>query len=295
MNSRQKLMYHSLASKQATLAMDLDIARTVGFDGLETSGGKIRSYLDAGFAIAELKSLIGDTEIPGIGFLIDIERQGTGKTALMQEADALFQLADAVGARGVQVITGPLHTDALHRDAALTAPTLYRGLVGLPVETQIALTASNLRELADLAAGYGLLLYLESLSWTPLNTMDRQLRLIEKADRTNIRLVIDFWHCYTSGDTPDRLATLDKDLIYGVHVCDSLDFQGGIPDESVLRNVPTGSGVLKLKEWVQAVQATGYRGWWSCELFCRRQHQENSYEVARHLLATMKELIRSAP
>lgn len=295
MTSHRKLMYHSLASKHATLAMDLDIAQTVGFDGLEASGEKIRSCLDAGFSIAELKSLVGDTEIPGIGFLTDIERQNAAKTALMQEADALFQLADAIGAKGVQVITGPLHTAALDPDTAVTAPTLYRGLVGLPVETQIALTASNLRELADLAAGYGLLLYLESLSWTPLNTIDRQLRLIEKADRTNIRLVIDFWHCYTSGDTPDRLAKLDKDLIYGVHVCDSLEFPGGIPDEPVLRNVPTGSGVLKLKEWVQAVQATGYRGWWSCELFCSRQHQENSYEVAGQLLATMTELIRNDP
>ncbi|BAB52895.1 sugar phosphate isomerase/epimerase family protein [Mesorhizobium japonicum] len=170
-------------------------------------------------------------------------------------------------------------------------PALCRGVVGLPLETQIDLTASNLAAVADLAAQYGLLIYLEALSWTPLNTIDRQLRTIEIANRDNIRLVIDFWHCYTSGDTPKHIARLHKDIIYGVHICDSLAYAGGVPDENMLRDVPTGNGVLNLKEWVDAVKSTGYDGWWSCELFCRRQHQENSYDVARSLNALMRDLV----
>jgi sugar phosphate isomerase/epimerase len=135
------------------------------------------------------------------------------------------------------------------------------------------------------------LIYYEALSWAPLNTIDKQLRTIEKAGRNNIRLVVDFWHCYTSGASPERISRLNKGLIYGVHVCDSWPFESGIPVESVLRDVPTGQGVLNLKEWVDAVKSTGYEGWWSCELFCKRQHQENSYDVARELKSLMETLI----
>lgn len=256
---------------------------------MEASGDKIANCLDAGLSRSELKSLVGETFIPGIGFLIDIERQKDDKTKLFAEANHLFELAGAVGAEGVEVITGPLSLEVARGQR--TAADLYRGLVDLPEDEQVDLTASNLRELSEIAADHNLILYLEALSWTPLNTLDKQLRVIEKAGRDNLRLLVDFWHCYTSGDTPERIAKLDKELLYGIHVCDSLKFDGGIPDEPVLRDVPTGEGVLNLQEWTDAVRATGYEGWWSCELFCRRNHQENSFAVARRLKDLMSDLL----
>jgi sugar phosphate isomerase/epimerase len=84
---------------------------------------------------------------------------------------------------------------------------------------------------------------------------------------------------------------MNKDVIYGVHVCDSLPFEGGIPNEEILRDIPTGSGILNLVEWTDAVKATGYDGWWSCELFCKKQQQQNSYEVAKDLKALLTRLV----
>ncbi|PDT14421.1 sugar phosphate isomerase [Rhizobium sp. J15] len=288
MRKRDQIILHSLVARDSTLAIDVEIARQIGFDGLEASGDKIANCLDAGLSRSELKSLVGDTFIPGIGFLIDIERQKDDKIKLFEEANRLFELAGAVGAEGVEVITGPLSLEVARGQRTAD---LHRGLVDLPEDEQVNLTASNLRELSEIAADHNLILYLEALSWTPLNTMDKQLRVIEKAGRDNLRLLVDFWHCYTSGDTPERIAKLDKELLYGIHVCDSLKFDGGIPDEPVLRDVPTGEGVLNLQEWTDAVRATGYEGWWSCELFCRRNHQENSFAVARRLKDLMSDLL----
>lgn len=287
---QHQLILHSLVAKHATLAIDLEITKRLGFDGLETNGDKIAACLDSGFSVGDIKKLVGDVTIPGIGFLIDIERQGDDRATLRKEAADLFRLATAVGAKGVEVITGPLQLAALDRSVP-PSPDLYRGLIDLPEEEQIRLTAANLRELADIAAEQGLLLYLEALSWTPLNTIDKQLKVIEKAGRDNLKMLIDFWHCFTSNDTPDRISRIDKDILYGIHVCDSLPYSGGIPNEPVLRDVPTGKGALNLQEWVDAVKATGYVGWWSCELFCNRQHQENSFEVARELKELMTDLV----
>lgn len=291
MASRDKLIFHSMASKFNTLSIDIDIAQTVGFDGLETSGSKIAAFLKSGFTQDDLKASLKALEVPGIGFLIDLERQEVGREEMLREAEDLCRLAVAIGAKGIEAITGPLDLRAFEPGSAQRYPTLYRGLIDVPRDTQITLTAKNLGAVADIAAEHGLIVYLESLSWTPLNTMDAQRRIIEACRRDNVRLVIDFWHSYTSGDTPERIARLDKDLIYGVHVCDSLPYTGGLPNEAVLRDVPTGNGVLDLQSWVDAVKATGYRGWWSCELFCNRQHQDNSYNVARDLKTLMERMI----
>lgn len=292
-NRRDQLIFHSMASRWNTLSIDIDIARKLGFDGLETSGTKIAAFLDAGFTEQELKERLGGLFLPGIGFLVDLERQGGKRRDMLQEAERLCRLAAAAGATGIEAITGPLDLRVFEAGSAKLYPDLYRGLVDVPREAQLSLTADNLRAVADIAAGFGLTVYLEALSWTPLNTMDAQLRIIDLCARDNVKLVIDFWHSYTSGDTPDRIARLDKNLIYGVHFCDSLPFAGGIPNEPILRDVPTGSGVLDLNEWVNAVKATGFSGWWSCELFCNRQHQDNSYNVAGELKSLMERLIRT--
>ncbi|MFS8146166.1 sugar phosphate isomerase/epimerase family protein [Rhizobium sp. BR 249] len=292
MTTTQKIILHSLVARHSTMAIDLEIAKQLEFDGLEASGSKISDCLAAGVSKASLREMVDGMFIPGIGFLINIERQNDERPQLFSDAVRLFELATAVGAKGVEVITGPLSLDAVRSKTPIQG--LYRGLIDRPEQEQIDLTAANLRELADVAASHDLTLYLESLSWTPLNTIDKQLKVIEKAGRTNIKLLIDYWHCYTSGDTPERVAKIDKDLIYGVHVCDSLEFKGGIPDEPILRDVPTGDGVLNLKEWTDAVKSTGYEGWWSCELFCNRNHQENSFDVARQLKSLMQSLIGPA-
>jgi len=285
------LALHSTVAKHSTLAMDIDIARTVGFDALEINSAKLESWLQAGYSEPELKNLLKDVPVTGIGYLRDIERQGAERGELLKEAERLFQLASLAGAKGVQVLTGPINVQAVIDFQKHGKSTYYSGLLGFDVATQYALTAKNLAQLADLAKQYDLLLYLEALSWTPLNSLDHQLQLIDRTERDNVKMVIDYWHCFTSGVKPQDIARMNKDLIYGVHVCDSLPFEGGIPNEDILRDVPTGSGVLDLTEWTAAVKATGYEGWWSCELFCKKQQQQNSYEVAKELKSLLTRLV----
>ena len=290
--AQQQMIYHGTVSSNSTLSIDLDIVRRCGFDGLEVSATKMRDVLAAGFTEAELATRLKNVAIPGIGFLVDLERTADQEPALMREAEDIMRLAGVAGAKAVQVLTGPVQVQAVEAFAVGAQSNLYHGVLGLPLDEQIRITASNLSRLADMAAEHGLLVYLESLAWTPLNRLADQVELIERAGRDNLRLAVDFWHCYASGDKPEDVARLDGNMIYGVHVCDSRPHSGGIPNEAVLRDVPTGSGVLALRDWADAVKATGYDGWWSCELFCRRQRQDDSYVVARDLHDLMSGLIR---
>ena len=288
---RQQIIYHSLTSKDAPMAIDLRIARELGYDGLELSAAKMRAFLAAGWTEAELTEHLRPFDIPGTGFLMDIERHGADRPALLRDASELFHLAEIAGARAVQLITGPVSVATVKAHAAGQPVQGYRGVLDLPRDEQFRITAQNLSILADMAAEKNLILYIEALGWCPLNTISDQLELIDRAERPNIKMVVDFWHCYVAGDTPERIARMDKDVIYGVHVCDSRKHDGEIPDESVLRDVATGAGVLDLQAWVDAVKATGFVGWWSGELFCRRQHQDDSFRVAKDMQALMRDLI----
>ncbi len=150
---------------------------------------------------AELADRLRGVTIPGIGFLIDLERTGPDEAALLREAEDIFRLAVIAGAKGVQVLTGPVLVGAVQAFAAGGRSGLYEGVLRHP---------------------------------------------------------------------------------------------SGIPDEAVLRDVPTGKGVLALRDWTEAVKSTGYAGWWSCEQFCRRQQQDDSNAVAHDLHALMSDLIRGS-
>ncbi|WP_321852395.1 sugar phosphate isomerase/epimerase family protein [Burkholderia diffusa] len=285
------LIFHTTVSKFSNLVTDLDIIAAIGFDGIELGANKLEAYLASGYSAQDLKALLEDVYVPGMGFLIDIERQGRQASEMYMRADELFELATLSGAQGVQVLTGPVDVQSVIEWTQNGKTDRYAGVLGLPHTQQIEVTAKNLARLADMAAERGLVLYLEALSWAPISGIDKSIQLIDAAGRDNVKIVIDYWHCHTSGVTPDDIAKLDSSLIYGVHMCDSLPFSGGIPDELVLRDVPTGEGVLDLQQWTDAVKATGYQGWWSCELFCRKQQQQNAASVAAQLKSTMARLV----
>jgi sugar phosphate isomerase/epimerase len=290
MRQRNSLILHTTVTQWSTLAMDAELARSLGFDGMELSGAKVQNYFDAGYSQAELSALLDGLQVPALGFVTDLERE-EGLADLLVEAEDHCRLAKAAGAEAVQVITGPINVEAVRAHHQGRPFDGYSGLLGRDTTEQIRINARNLAQLADLASGYGLKLYLEALAWTPLNTLAHQQAIIDQCGRDNVRLVIDFWHCYASGDGPEQIARLPRELLLGVHFCDSRRFDGGVPDESILRDVSTGSGVLNLQEWVDAVKATGYDDWWSCELFCKRDRQGNSREVARDLKSLMRRLI----
>lgn len=287
----QTLVYHGLVSQHSTLSIDLEVMRRSAFEGLEVSAKKMRDVLAAGFTESELAQRFQNVFVPGIGFLLDAERHGPDEGSLMRDAEEIFRLATIAGAKGVQVITGPVQLAAAQAYADARAWPGYSGVLGLPRDEQMTILTGSLARLADAAAAHGLLIYLEALAWLPLNRLTDQVEAIERAGRDNLRLVVDFWHCYASGDTPDDVARLDKAIIHGVHFCDSRALAPGLPDEAVARDVPTGQGVLNLRDWADAVKATGYEGWWSCELFCRRQQQDDSFAVARSLYGLMHEMI----
>lgn len=242
------LVFNTTAAKHATLAIEIDIAQRIGFDGIETTASKIRSYLDADHSVSDLMTTLDGFPIYGIGTILNIERHGNDKQSLTSDTQAILELAHRVGAKGVQVITGPIDHREVVRFHEGQPRSGYRGVLEYNLEDRIAISVSALQMVARMAEQIGIVIYLEALAWTPLNTIAHQLALLRRVNQDNLKMVIDYWHCYASGDHPEDVGKIDREWIYGVHVCDSLLSSSEVPNEVVMRDVPTGQGVLERSE-----------------------------------------------
>jgi sugar phosphate isomerase/epimerase len=289
--SPHTLVFNTTVSRDAPLDREVEVARRAGYTGIETTADKIVNYLHAGHSRADLERLLDGLTVYGIGTILDTERHGDRFASLKADAERIFEVARMVGAKGVQVITGPLDYRSVIEFDEAGSTTGYAGVLGYEEDQQLEITANNLGFLADMVGPSNIVVYLEALAWTPLRTLRQQIALLERAGRPNLKLVIDYWHLHTAGDTPADVAALDKNLIYGVHLCDGLPFQGGVPNEVILRDIPAGQGVIDLRQWTRAVKATGYDDWWASETFCRRQQQRDPHEVAPELKRQLAALL----
>jgi sugar phosphate isomerase/epimerase len=272
----------SLVTRHCNLLTDIRIARETGHAGIEVNGEKLKRYLAQGYKVESLLPLLEDLPPVGLTYLKDIERTESDEYAQLQsECEELCSLAKSIGCPMVQLLTGPLDPEGP-----------YQGLTGKPWPEIRRLTAANLRVLSDIGRANNVRFFLEPLTWSPLHTLEQAIEVIETAGCDNLGLVIDFWHLWDSGTTPEQISKLHKDIIYCVHFCDSLEPWGQRGTfEQHGRNVWPGAGRIPLQHWVDAVRSTGFDGCWSCELLSPKYWELDPSKTARDLKAFLEYLL----
>jgi len=265
------------------LVTDIRIARETGYGGIEVMSSKLFRYLDSGMSLGSLLPLFEEVQPVGIGYVQDIDRwEPSEYDSLLRECEKTCALAERLAIPMVQLLTGPRYTP----ERAGPEYT-YQGPVGMSWPEIRDLTARNLRTLADIGASHKVRFYLEPLAWASLCTLEQELEVIDAAEQDNLGMLIDFWHLWATGSTPDDVARLDKSMILGVHFCDGVPKAPGDYWCLKQRDVWTGSGCIPLKEWVDAVLSTGYDGWWAPELLSPRYWEQDPSQVAADLKETL--------
>ncbi|MCM3689113.1 sugar phosphate isomerase/epimerase family protein [Kocuria rosea] len=287
-----KLSMNVTTTFYGNVVNDIAVAKAAGYGGIELQSPKLYRYLDAGYSAESLLPLLEDLEVTGIGAVLDLERQGAARDGFLAEVTRMCDIAVVVGAPIVQLCTGPVDWNVVKdfKAGRLTAEdSRYRGTLGSTEDEALAAAASNVREAADIAAGHGLDLYLEPLAWSNLNRHRHALEIIERAGRDNVGIALDTWHYWTTGDTLEEVAATPKELIKAAHISDGLDLdrQNDVPDQSVHRNVVIGGGAIPLQQWIEAIQSTGYDGWWVSEMFSDKANEHDFLKVA----TTMRNLL----
>jgi sugar phosphate isomerase/epimerase len=234
-----------------TLSRHHDITQRVNaaaVSGCAAIGIYIRDYqrlASIGVGAEELSHLLDRHDL----CLAEIEAlRGWGDPAILagddyrdQEATA-FAIADAFEARYVQAI-GP-----------------YAGT--------LAAAGDAFGALCDRAADHGLVVGLEFLPFTNIETAADALRIVEHADRSNGGVCVDIWHHQRGANDLDMIRAIPGEKVMGIQMSDgsvrpTLD---SYYEDCLRTRVPPGEGEMDVVGFVAAVKSTGTQVPWALEV-----------------------------
>lgn len=272
-----KLSLHGVSVWYSNAVTQLRIAHETGFSGLEILPEHLYRYLDNGGSYAAYRDLMAkySVDITCINALKRIGRhEPEARAELLHEAEKICQAAVELRCPVVQImaLTELDHLSAAERDAILL---------------------ENISAIADIGAPHGIKFQIEVVAFTAFNSLQHALDLIKQSGKDNLGVVVDFWHLHAGGGTtPDEVARMDKDVIYGVHFCDGRAAKPGEAwDEWVQRDYAPGQGDVDIAAWVAAVKATGYDGVWSPELLSPQNWEDDLWDISRHCYEDMNKYI----
>lgn len=289
---KNALSLQSSVVGRANLRTYIQAARAAGFDCIEPTKVQLDYFFQAGYKAADIKELLGDLEISSVGWLSNIERRGGDEISLLREAEKLFETASRVGSHAVELINGPVDwhaVDCFRRGAPYKG---YMGLLGCSKEEQRRVMVKSLRTLADLAVQFGLELFFEPLCWTPVPSLKEAIPIVAEAGRENLKIVVDFYHNYIAGLDAEFLSGINRDLILGVHICNSREPDDRVPCEEIFRDVGFYEGAVPIREWVNAIKSTGFQGWWAYETFSKREAEEEIYSFTKYVYGELEKFVR---
>jgi sugar phosphate isomerase/epimerase len=129
----------------------------------------------------------------------------------------------------------------------------------IPPEEQWRTGVANTRLLGDYAADLGLeiAIELEPFDLSLVNSVDRMVGFLDDVGLPNVRANCDISHLHLVRAPPEAVGRL-KGRIAHVHLSDC--------DGKVHGDLPPGRGVTPIRDYLAAIQATGYDGVVSIEL-----------------------------
>jgi sugar phosphate isomerase/epimerase len=188
--------------------------------------------------------------------------------------DELYRLADVVGGRHVTVVAefeGPL-------------PELPR-------------IADRFHQLCTRAARHGLIAALEFVpQLTALKDLPTATTVVAAAGSANGGVLLDSWHLYHSGGTPDDVRALPAGSVVAVQLSDGPATAASSRIATTFERELPGQGSFDLTALIRSVVETGFDGPFGVEIFHPDFHAlplqaaaDSAYRSARNILAAAAE------
>ncbi|MDI9953550.1 sugar phosphate isomerase/epimerase and 4-hydroxyphenylpyruvate domain-containing protein [Rhodococcus sp. IEGM 1305] len=190
-------------------------------------------------------------------------------------AERKFDIMEQLGCDTLLVCSSPL-PEAVRDDARLT---------------------EQLHTLAERAHSRGLRIAYEALAWgTHVNTYRHAWKIVQDADHPALGTCLDSFHILSRGDDPSGIRDIPGEKIFFLQLADAPRMSMDILQWSRHhRNFP-GQGNFDLATFGAHVQAAGYTGPWSLEIFNDTFRQSSTGRTAadahRSLLYLQEEVAR---
>jgi sugar phosphate isomerase/epimerase len=273
-----KKAIHGKTIFKSNLATDIRVAHESGFSGIEIVDSKLYSFLEQGNTTDDLNKILKEYQVEAvcINDIAHVETDDANQLdEILKATEYLSKVAKEINCPTIQLV-----------------PLL--AFEGRPWEEIVNITGKNVGKIGAIGEQFGIGFQMEPVAWSPINSLSKCLEMIEVADQDNVAMVVDFWHLWAGGETiPDEVAELDPAMIYNIHFCDGKRQPRDTEwDETILRGYYPGEGDIPMRDWVDAVKATGYNGYWSCELVSAKHWEDDVFVVASTMSKAMDEYIQ---
>lgn len=257
------LGFNGATTLRADLATDIRAAKGAGYGCLEIWAPKLLGYFANG-SLTDLRRSLKRAGLP-VATLNSVERvtfqDPSGHERMLQDFSPFCRVASALG--GATVIAVPSPKPQGMSRAAMEAETVR-----------------VLRQLGAIAARHKVRVALEFLGFADcsVDTLEACWRIVKKANRPNLGLVLDTFHFYAGNSTLRSIAALDPRKVFMVHLNDVMPGPRARLHDA--RRLYPGDGVLPLGPILRALRGIGYGGPFSVEIFQPRYWRQDPMRVA---------------
>jgi len=243
---RLPIGFSTLGCPQWSLSQILDFASRHNFAALELRG---------------LQDMVDITQHPDLALarIPEVKRQlaDRGLTVVCLGASARMHETD-LAVRAAQLDETRRYVDLAH---ALGTPYVRvfgdRYVPGEPRERTRERIATTMRELGERARDQGVTLLIESHG--DFTDSPSLLEILQRADSPAVALLWDAHHTHVAGETPTETVGRVGRWIRHTHLKDSVAAGTG------RRYVLTGTGEVPVRQQIEALATSGYRGLYSFE------------------------------
>ncbi len=263
----------------------VDLASQQSFDGVDFGIGGAMRLAETEGGVASLRDYAAAKNVVPAVFGLDVE---------WRKDDAAFQ-------EGLRTLPAQAaFARALGSDRCTTwMPPSINDELSVWTER----TASRFREIAIIFADSGIRLGLEWVGPHHLRagganpmganpgiyTLNGTLDLISRIGQPNMGLLVDCYHCFTTGIGESEIAGLNDAQIVHVHVNDAAKGTTSETAKDGERVLP-GDGVIDLGGFVRGLKAAGYGGYIAAEVLAPQDIAGSADEAAAKVRASLRNI-----
>jgi len=245
----------------------LDVSLQAGFDAVGLRMDRLEDYLSQGHTLEDAKQCLKKNNLTAVemDFFPDwIYAKGKDQRAIMDRAAVFYKTMVAIEC--------PL----------LVATTVCEG------KHDDMLARENFREICRLAAEKRILIALEFLPWTPVDTIKKAWDIVKSVNLSNGGIVLDTFHYFMGKPKRQELYEVPIEKIFLFHLDDVRKNNADLIDLCRNYRVLPGEGIFVFDEILDYLFDSRYNGYYALEILNKDYFHEDPVALARRSKESME-------
>jgi len=256
----------------------VDVAQKAGFNGISIFPEHYRKALkEEGLSSGDMLTLLNEhglciAEFDPLLDWVPALSSTARKSCASKHEHEFYEMAQALGGRSLNL--------ALALEA--TAENLF------PLEHIVSAFA----DVCDRAADYGLLVHLEFLPWSQIDSVETAFTVVEQAGRDNGGIMLDTWHHYRSRSDNAALNEERCQKIFAIQINDAPRQPAeNLIVETLQRRLMPGNGDIDLSDIIVRLRQGGCEAPIGVEVFSTVLASRSVHDIAMDAGSRARKLI----